>query len=77
MLAEYLALGLLAALVGIVLAALGAWAFTHWVFRLPFALPVVPLGAVLLVSVGLVGVVGVTASREVFRRTAMDVLRDV
>jgi len=77
MLTEYLTLGLLAAVVGIGLASAGAWAFTHWVFHLPFALPALPLGAVLLASVLLVGIVGVTASREVFRRTAMDVLRDV
>lgn len=77
LLAEYLALGLLASIVGIGLASLGAWAFTHWVFELPFVLPVAPLGVVLLASAALVGVVGVTASREVFRRTAMDVLRDV
>ena len=77
LLAEYVALGLLAALVGIGLASLGAWAFTHWVFALPFVLPAAPLGVVLLASVLLVAVVGVTASREVFRRTAMEVLRDV
>ncbi len=77
LLAEYVALGLLAALVGVGLASLGAWAFTHWVFELPFVLPAAPLGVVLAASVLLVALVGVTASREVFRRTAMDVLRDV
>ena len=77
LLAEYLALGGLAALVGIALAAAGAWAFTHWVFEIGFSVPVGPLAAVLGLTALAVAVVGVTASREVFRRTAMEVLRDV
>ncbi len=77
LLSEYLALGGLAALVGIGLAALGGWAFTKWVMELPFVLPVAPLGIVVLLTASLVALVGLTASREVFRRTAMEVLRDV
>ncbi|HEY2807135.1 MAG TPA: FtsX-like permease family protein [Gemmatimonadales bacterium] len=77
LLAEYLALGGLAALVGIGIASLGAWSFVHWVLKLDFAIPVLPLGAVFLATAALVAVVGLTASREVFRRTAMEVLRDV
>jgi putative ABC transport system permease protein len=77
LLTEYLALGLLAALVGIGLASAGAWAFTKWVLELPFVLPALPLGAVLLGTALLVALVGVTASRDVFRRTAIEVLRDV
>ena len=73
---EYLALGTLSAAVGIGLAAGGAWAFTKWVLELPFALPAVPLGAVFASTALLVVVVGLTASREVFRRTAMEVLRE-
>ncbi len=76
-LTEYLALGTLAALVGIGLAGVGAWAFTKWVFKLPFVVPATPLAAVFAATALLVAVVGLTASREVFRRTAMDVLRDV
>jgi putative ABC transport system permease protein len=77
LLAEYLALGGLAAVVGIALAAAGAWAFTHWVFEIGFSVPVGPLAAVLGLTALAVAIVGVTASREVFRRTAMEVLRDV
>ncbi len=77
LLAEYLALGAMAALVGIGIAALGAYAFVHWVLKLDFAIPGIPLGVVFLGTAGLVAVVGLTASREVFRRTAMEVLRDV
>jgi len=77
LLAEYLALGLLAALVGIVLASAGGWAFTRYVMELPFKLPALPLAGVLAITSVLVAIVGLTASREVFRRTAMEVLRNV
>ena len=76
LLAEYLALGGLAALVGVGLASLGAWAFVHWVLKLDFAVPALSLAAVLALTTLLVTVVGWTASREVFQRTAMDVLRE-
>ncbi|HTT69537.1 MAG TPA: FtsX-like permease family protein [Gemmatimonadales bacterium] len=76
LLAEYLALGTLAGLVGIGLSALGAWAMVHFVFDLGFKLPAVPLLAVLAATAALVAAVGLAASREVFRRTAMEVLRE-
>ena len=76
LLAEYVALGLLAGLVGIGLSALGAWAMMHFVFDLGFKLPAVPLLAVLATTGVLVAAVGLAASREVFRRTAMEVLRE-
>jgi putative ABC transport system permease protein len=77
LLTEYLALGALSALVGVGLATLGAWAFVHWVLTLDFTLPVLSIGAVFVGTAALVAVVGLTASREVFRRTAMEVLRDI
>jgi putative ABC transport system permease protein len=77
LLAEYLALGLLAGLMGIGLAIGGGWAMTHWVLKLSFTVPLLPLGIVLVVTAGLVALVGMAASREVFRRTAVEVLRDV
>jgi len=77
LLAEYLALGLLAGVVGIGLAIGGGWAMTHFVFKLDFTVPLPPLGAVLVVTAALVALVGMAASREVFRRTAVEVLRDV
>lgn len=76
MLSEYLTLGLMSALVGIGLASLGGWAFTRWVLEFRFALPALPLAAVLAATVALVAVIGLTGSREVFRRTAMEVLRE-
>ena len=77
LLAEYLALGLLAGLMGIGLAIGGGWAMTHWVLKLSFTVPLLPLGVVLVITAGLVALVGMAASREVFRRTAVEVLRDV
>jgi putative ABC transport system permease protein len=76
LLAEYVSLGLLAGLVGVGLSVAGGWAMMRYVFDLPFVLPAVPLAAVLAVTACLVAVVGVTASREVFRKTAMEVLRE-
>ena len=77
LLAEYLALGLTSGLMGIGLAIGGGWAMTHWVLKLSFTVPVLPLGVVLVITAGLVALVGMAASREVFRRTAVEVLRDV
>jgi len=48
----------------------------HWVFDLTFALPALPLLGVLAITAALVAVVGIAASREVFRKTAMEVLRE-
>ena len=76
LLAEYLALGLLAGMVGIGLSAGGGWAMMHLVFDLGFRLPALPLLVVLAVTATLVATVGIAASREVFRRTAVEVLRD-
>jgi putative ABC transport system permease protein len=76
LLAEYVVLGLLAGLVGVGLSVGGGWAMTHFVFDLKFALPAAPLLVVLAVTAGLVSAVGLAASREVFAKTAMEVLRD-
>ena len=76
MLSEYVTLGLLSSLVGIGLASLGGWAFTKWVLEFRFELPALPLLGVLAATVALVAVIGLSGSREVFRRTAMEVLRE-
>ena len=77
LLTEYLALGLLAGLMGVGLSIGGGWAMTHFVFELDYTVPLLPLAAVLVATAALVAVVGMLASREVFRRTAVEVLRDV
>jgi putative ABC transport system permease protein len=74
-LAEYLALGLMAASVAAVLAGVAAWALATWVFEGRFALPVAPLAALTLGVVTLTVVVGLLNSRDVIRRTPLEVLR--
>ncbi|HUF36427.1 MAG TPA: FtsX-like permease family protein [Gemmatimonadales bacterium] len=74
-LAEYLALGLMAATVAAVLAGVAAWALARWVFEGRFSLPAGPLAALSLGVVGLTVVVGLLNSREVIRRTPLEVLR--
>lgn len=76
LLAEYLALGLMAGIVGVTLSLAGGWAMTRYVFELDFTVPAAPLAVVLLATTALVAIVGIAASREVFARTAVDVLRD-
>jgi putative ABC transport system permease protein len=76
LLAEYLALGIAASLAGIGLSAVGGWALCKWVFELDFGLPVLPLlGLAAAVSV-LSALVGLWASREVFRHTPLEMLRE-
>lgn len=73
---EYLFLGASAALVGTLLALAGGWAVATRVFDLPFEIVALPLAALgVLVSL-LSVVVGLWASREVFRRTPMEAIRE-
>ena len=57
------------------LAGVAAWALARWVFEGPFALPVVPLATLTLGVVALTVIVGLLNSREVIRRTPLEVLR--
>ena len=73
--AEYLALGTLAALAGLVLAVGSGWALAHWLFETKFALPAGPM---LLLAAGVVALtvgVGLWSSMDLFRRTPLDALR--
>jgi putative ABC transport system permease protein len=74
-LAEYLALGLMAAAVAAALAGVAAWALARWVFEGRFALPALPLAGLTLGVVGVTVIVGLLNSREVIRRTPLEVLR--
>ena len=74
-LAEYLALGTLAALVGVGLAVLAAWAIAHWVFEGPFGVPV-PALAILAATVTFgAALLGVLNSRDVLGLPPLEVLR--
>ncbi len=74
-LAEYLALGLVAALVGVVLAIGAGWALAHWLFETPFAFPALPLAALAALVAGGAAVIGLSGSSDVVRRTPLEVLR--
>ncbi len=73
---EYLTLGLLAALLGVGLALGGAWALARWVFKTPFVAPAGGLALLAGSVVVLAALIGLGASREVFRRTPLDAIRD-
>jgi len=74
-LAEYLSLGLLASAVALILAAAAAWAVARFVFEGTFTLPMIPMGALTLLVVTLTVAVGLANSRDVVRRTPLEVLR--
>ncbi|HEY7479737.1 MAG TPA: FtsX-like permease family protein [Gemmatimonadales bacterium] len=73
--AEYFALGAMAAAVAAVLSAAAAWALAKWVFEGRFSPQPLPLAALVLGVVTLTVVVGLLNSREVIRRTPLEVLR--
>jgi putative ABC transport system permease protein len=76
LLAEYLSLGLLASVAGIGLAAGAGWALARWLFKVDFAVPVPSLLLLALAVTVLAGAVGWWASREVFRHTPLEALRE-
>ncbi|HEX2079762.1 MAG TPA: FtsX-like permease family protein, partial [Longimicrobium sp.] len=76
LLAEYLSLGLLASLAGILLAVGAGWALAKWLFEVDYAVPVLPLLWLTLAVTALSAAVGLLASREVFRHTPLEALRE-
>jgi putative ABC transport system permease protein len=77
LLAEYSLLGVLGGLTGMVLSIAGGWAVVHYVFKMPFALPVLPVISIAAAIVGLTLLIGLLAGRDVFRETPIVALRDV
>lgn len=76
MLAEYLLLGVLGSLAGVVLSVGAAWALTHYVFDQPFTPALAPAFVVALVMIAIAVSIGMLTSRDVFRETPMAALRD-
>jgi len=73
---EYALLGFLAALAGVGLAALAAWALAYWVFETPFALSALwPLPALVVLVAGLTALIGGLNSRSVLNQPPLAVLR--
>jgi putative ABC transport system permease protein len=77
LLAEYSLLGLLGGLTGMLLSMAGGWLVVHYVFKMPFALPILPVGAIAAAIVVLTVLIGILAGRDVFRETPIVALRDV
>lgn len=72
--AEYLALGLLSAIVGVGLSLGSAWLLGRFVFETPFAAPAALAGLFLAVAFGAVAI-GMLNSADVARRRPLEVLR--
>jgi putative ABC transport system permease protein len=77
LLAEYSLLGVLGGLTGMLLSIAGGWAVIRYVFKVPFALPFVPVAGIAAVIVALTLLIGLLAGRDVFRETPIAALRDV
>ncbi|HEX2205233.1 MAG TPA: FtsX-like permease family protein [Longimicrobium sp.] len=76
LLAEYVSLGLLASLAGAGLAVGAGWALARWIFEVDFAVPLSPLLLLAAAVTALAAAVGFWASREVFRHTPLEALRE-
>lgn len=76
LLAEYGALGVMASLAGIGLSVGSGWALSRFLFETDFSLPWVPLLVLAGAVTALAAVVGTWASREVFRHTPLEMLRE-
>jgi putative ABC transport system permease protein len=76
MLAEYVLLGVLGALTGVVLSTIAGWALMHFVFRVAFT---PAFGAVSIVAgtmIALAVAIGLLTGRDVFAETPMAALRE-
>ncbi|HEU5217020.1 MAG TPA: FtsX-like permease family protein, partial [Gemmatimonadales bacterium] len=76
LIAEYTALGVLAALASVVLASVAGWALARWLFKQPFSLPAVQLGGLTLLLLALTLSVGLWNSAEILKRAPLAVLRE-
>lgn len=74
---EYAALGILSALTGIILATIGSYLLAHFVFELKFNLNWWPILGIFLFIVGLTVLIGLWNSRDVVKRSPLEVLRRV
>jgi putative ABC transport system permease protein len=72
---EYFALGFLAALTGILLATIAAWALSAFVFKISFGVPVLPLLIALLVVPSITVITGLLISRGILNHPPLAILR--
>ncbi|HET8632935.1 MAG TPA: FtsX-like permease family protein [Gemmatimonadales bacterium] len=74
-LAEYAALGAVSALAALLLGGIAAWSLSHWIFQVPFSVPV-GAAVILVAATALVTmVVGLWTALDVARQTPLGVLR--
>lgn len=73
---EYAILGSLGALTGLLLALLAAWSLTHFVFKTAYSITFIPLLAILFFTTALTVLIGLLASRDVYKETAVTALRE-
>jgi putative ABC transport system permease protein len=77
LLAEYSLLGVLGGLTGMLLSIAGGWAVVRYIFKTPFAPPLLSMAGIAAVVVGLTLLIGLLAGRDVFKETPIAALRDV
>jgi putative ABC transport system permease protein len=75
LLVEYLALGFLAALTGILLAVIAAWALMRFVFHTPFAAEWESVLIPLVLAPGITAVAGFLMSRGILSQSPLSILR--
>ena len=72
---EYFALGFLAALTGILLAILAAWALAAFVFKVTFVVAILPLAIALFVVPAITVITGLLISRGILNQPPLAILR--
>lgn len=72
---EYLFLGALSAVAGVVLAVFGGWLLSYMVFEVSFSVPLLAIAAVFIVVSGLTMVLGMLNSRRIAARPPLEILR--
>ena len=77
LLAEYSLLGLLGGLTGMLLSIAGGWAVVRYIFKTPFAPPILPITEIAAVVVALTLLIGLLAGRDAFKETPITALREV
>jgi putative ABC transport system permease protein len=77
LLAEYSLLGVLGGLTGMTLSIAGGWAVVRFIFKTPFASPILPITGIAAAVVGLTLLIGLLAGRDVFKETPITALREV
>ncbi|HUD82749.1 MAG TPA: FtsX-like permease family protein [Candidatus Saccharimonadales bacterium] len=75
LLVEYVGLGVVAALTGVILALGGAWALAQFVFHIRFAPEAAPVVLALMIVPLLTGGIGLLMSRGILKRPPLELLR--